>query len=192
MYFWTYGLRKTWLGKCLIGPVSEDPSTRNMVNGPKHCWNLNDRTFTVFIDSCERKSGQKILPEWYTKSYDFLLSHWLLMTSILFLTEAIYCNMFRFNYLRNEKFFSIFLSIFWIYMQFWTFSKKRWPPEIMYFWTYGLGKARLDKCLKSLVSGDPSTTNMVNWPKHCWNLNDSTFTIFIYPCERNSVGNSLS
>ena len=26
------------------------------------------------------------------------------MTSILFLTEAIYCNIFRCNYLRNEKY----------------------------------------------------------------------------------------
>ena len=25
---------KTWLDKCLKSPVSEDPSTSNMVNGP--------------------------------------------------------------------------------------------------------------------------------------------------------------
>ena len=32
------------------------------------------------------------------------------MTSILFLTEAIYCNIFRWTYLRNEKYFlNIFL-----------------------------------------------------------------------------------
>ena len=37
MYFPRYGLRNTWLGKCLKSPVSEDPSTSNMVNGPKHC-----------------------------------------------------------------------------------------------------------------------------------------------------------
>ena len=34
-------------------PVSEDPSTSNMVRGTKHCWNLNGTTFTVFIDHCE-------------------------------------------------------------------------------------------------------------------------------------------
>ena len=123
--FLSHGLRKTWLDKRLISPVSEDPSTRNMVNGPKHCWNLNDRTFTVFIDSCERKSGQKILPEWYAKSYDFLLSHWLLMTSILFLTEAIYCNMFRCNYLRNEKpFLHFFVHFLNLYATLNIFKKK--------------------------------------------------------------------
>ena len=28
---------KTWLDKCLKSFVSEDPSTSNIVNGPKHC-----------------------------------------------------------------------------------------------------------------------------------------------------------
>ena len=33
--------------------MSEDPSTTNMVNGPKQCSNLNDITLTIFIDACE-------------------------------------------------------------------------------------------------------------------------------------------
>ena len=28
---------KTWLDKCLKSPVSDDPSTSNMVNVPKQC-----------------------------------------------------------------------------------------------------------------------------------------------------------
>ena len=36
----------------------------------------------------------------------------------------------------------------------------------MYFRTYELQKTWLDKCLKSLVSEDPLTSNMVNGPKH--------------------------
>ena len=35
--FRNYGLRKTWLGQFLKGPVSTDPSESNMVNGPKNC-----------------------------------------------------------------------------------------------------------------------------------------------------------
>ena len=35
------------------------------------------------------------------------------MTSILFLTEAIYCNIFRCNYVGNEKMFLIF---FWYFL----------------------------------------------------------------------------
>ena len=36
MHFPNYGLQKTWCDKYLKSPVSEDPSTGNMVNGPKH------------------------------------------------------------------------------------------------------------------------------------------------------------
>ena len=34
------------------------------------------------------------------------------MTSIVFLTEVIYCNIFRWNYLRNEKYFLTFFLNF--------------------------------------------------------------------------------
>ena len=37
MFFPTYGIRKTWLDKCLESPVSEDHSTSNILNEPKHC-----------------------------------------------------------------------------------------------------------------------------------------------------------
>ena len=67
-------------------------------------------------------------------------------------------------------------------IEFLKFSKKIWPSLLMYCWTYRLGKTWLDKCLKSPVLEDPLTSNMVNGRKHRWNLNDSTFTIFIAPC----------
>ena len=40
---------KTWLDKCLKSPVSEDPSTSNMVNVPKHYWSLHHSTFIIFL-----------------------------------------------------------------------------------------------------------------------------------------------
>ena len=43
------------------------------------------------------------------------------MTSIVFLTEAISCNIFRCNYLRNEKYFLYFQNSDWILNTF----KKR-------------------------------------------------------------------
>ena len=57
MYFRTYEVRKTWLDKCLKSPVSEDPLTSIKVNGPKYCLNLNESTFTIFIDHCEGNLG---------------------------------------------------------------------------------------------------------------------------------------
>ena len=53
MCFRFYRLQKAWLDACLKSPVSEDPSRSNMVNGPKHCWNLNASTFTILIDNSE-------------------------------------------------------------------------------------------------------------------------------------------
>ena len=50
MYFWTYGRQKTWLYICLKSLTSEDPLGSNVVNGPKHCWTRNSRTFTIFSD----------------------------------------------------------------------------------------------------------------------------------------------
>ena len=155
-----------------------------MVSGPKHYWNLNDSAFTIFADRCERNSGWKCLPELYANSSDCLLTHWVPIISILLLTEAIYCNILRCNYLN---FLFNFLNLDSIL----NIKKKRWTSELMDFWTDGLPKTWLDKCLNSPVSEDPSRNHMVNGPKHCWNHNDSTFTIFIDPCERDSVAKSL-
>ena len=56
---------------------------------------------------------------------------------------------------------------------------KRWPPFLMYFGNYQPRKTWLDQCVKSPVSRDTSKSNMVNAPKHCWNVKDSSFAIFI-------------
>ena len=61
----------------------------------------------------------------------------------------------------------------------------------MYFQNYGLPKTSLDQCLRCLVSEDPSKSNMVNGPKHCSKLEDSSFTIFIDHCNGNCLTKSL-
>ena len=75
MDFWTCGLRNTWLDKCLKSAVSEDPSTSNMVDVPKHCSKLNGSTFTVIIDLCECNLCWKKLSELDAQSQDSLLTH---------------------------------------------------------------------------------------------------------------------
>ena len=44
----------------------------------------------------------------------------------------------------------------------------------MYFPNYRLPKTWLDQCLRSPVSGDPTKSNMVNAPKHCLKLKDTS------------------
>ena len=61
MYFRKYWLQKTWLDKCLKSPVSEDFSTSNMVNGPKHCWNLHHSIFIFLLISVKKPELKKSL-----------------------------------------------------------------------------------------------------------------------------------
>ena len=63
--------------------------------------------------------------------------------------------------------------------------KKRLPSLLIYFLIDGIRKTWLDKYLTSPDAEDPSTSNMVNGLKYCSKLNESTFTIFIDPCEDN-------
>ena len=53
-------------------------------------------------------------------------------------------------------------------------------------------KRWLDKCLKSTVSEDPSTSNMVKVPKHCWILHHITFIRYFDHFQENGVGKRLS
>ena len=53
MCFRNYRQGKTWLDKCLKSSVSENTLTGNVVNSPKHFFNLSDSTFIIFTDHCE-------------------------------------------------------------------------------------------------------------------------------------------
>ena len=117
--FLNWQIRNTSLEKCLKTPASEDPLTIGMVIASKDCWNLNDST-------------------------DSLLTHWRPMTSILFLTEAIYSIIYKCNYLSKEKYF---LNFFYNFLN-------------VDFWTYGLRKTWLDICLKSPFQ---TTLRQVTW-----------------------------
>ena len=114
------------------------------------------------------------------------------MTSIVFLTEAIYCNIFRWNYFRNKKYFLNFFLNFLNLDSILNIFKKEMTLRADVFLNLRTPKNMLDKSLKSPFSEDPLTNDMVNGPKHCWNLNDSTFTVFIDPFEGNSGRKSLS
>ena len=106
------------------------------------------------------------------------------MTSILFLTQAIHCKM-QFSMKRktfSESFFAFSEFIF----NFKHFQKK------MTLIAHAFLKLRSPKNVVRYISKKsyfrgPFTSNMVNGPKHCSKLNDITFTIFIDPCEGNSV-----
>ena len=103
---------KTWIDQCLKSPVSEDASTSNMVNVPKHCWNLHHSIFIILIGHWQGICFGKRLSYWHAKSWDCLLTRWLLMKSILFLIVTNSRYQFICNYIRNKKLFLDFLLHF--------------------------------------------------------------------------------
>ena len=114
---------KRWWDKCLKIPVSENPSTSNMVNGAKHHWRLPHSTFIIFIDYCQRNWVRESLFYWYDKSWDCLLTHWLPMTSNLFLTTLIEMKLSK-----KQKTFSEFFGAFLkSRLNLEHFVKKIWP-----------------------------------------------------------------
>ena len=94
------------------------------------------------------------------------------------------------NIFSSFFFFCFFFAVLKSTIYFEHFQKKRWASQMMHLLKYGLRKM-LDDCLINPVSEDPFTGNMVKEPKHCCNLKESTFTIFLDHCEGNWVGKSL-
>ena len=126
-YFRNYPLRKTWLDKCLKYRVSEDPSKNNIVKEPKHCWNLNDSTFTIFLDQSERN--------WLTKRSLLVICKILRLFFNRLSSDGKYSLLNTDNLMQpiqmelsqKQKTFSEFFDHFWNLVQFLNFLKKRWP-----------------------------------------------------------------
>ena len=104
---------KTCLDKCIKSLIWENPSANNMVNVPKHLWNLHYRTFMIFIDHCQVNWVGKGLSLWHGNSWNCLLTQLLPMKSIYFFIGTIEGYQFRYHYLRNKKLFLRFLLHFW-------------------------------------------------------------------------------
>ena len=92
---------------------------------------------------------------------------------------------FRCNYLKNKKpFLNLFLH-FWIVDKILNTFSKNITLMVDLFPEIGIPNTLLGNCLKSRVSEDLSTSNVVNGIKQCWNWNDTTFIIFFDHCEGN-------
>ena len=116
---------------------------------------------------------------------------WLPMTSILFLLERQF-NATNWDAIisRAKNIFSVFFCNFRNKFKFLTFSRKGWPCGWLFPKLQTL-KNKLDQCLISPISEDPSKSNIVSGPKRCWNLNDSSFAMFIDHCDGNLRWKSL-
>ena len=80
---------------------------------------------------------------------------------------------------QKQKVFLNFLLLFWSLAETLNVLKKKMTLIAFVFPKLPTPKRWLDKCLKALVSEDRSTSNMVKVAKHCWNLIQITFIIFL-------------
>ena len=110
--------------------------------------------------------------------------------------SLLYCDKLRqpiqMQLFKKRKTFSQFLLHFWDSDQILNILKKKMTLIAYVFPKLETPKVWLDKCLKSPVSEDPWTKDVVNGPKHCWNLHNFIFIIFIDHCKGNWVGESHS
>ena len=144
----------------------------------------------IFTDHGQVNGVGKSLSYWHVNSCDCLLTHWLLTKTILFLIQTIQRYQFRCKYLRNKTLFLNFWINFWILGENLNIFQKNMSLLAFLFWKLRTPKTLLEKYLKSSISEDPSTSNIVKLPTHCWNLHRWTAIIFIIIF--NWVGKSLS
>ena len=88
---------------------------------------------------------------------------------------------------KQKIFAEFFLAFLESALNFEHFPKKRWPSSLIYFRNCRPRKTCLDKCLNAPVWEGLSTGDMVNSPKHWFNLNESAFTSPSNHCEINWV-----
>ena len=93
--------------------------------------------------------------------------------------------------LSEKKFLNFFLQFWNLYEMLNIFEKKMILMADV-FPKLRTRKRWLNKSLKSPVSEDSSTSNMVRGTKNCWNLNHTTFTIIVDHRESNWVGKIVS
>ena len=160
-----------------------------MVNVPRHCWTLDHRASITFIDPLSWKKSLFL-----TSQILGLLVNTLAADEkypVLFLIKTVQRYQFRYNYLKNKNFFCKLFAALKSKLNFKHFEKKMTLIAFV-FPKWRTPKILLDKCLKSPVSEDPSTCNMADVPKHCWNLHHSILIIFIHLWQINWVRKSLS
>ena len=125
MFFRSYRLSKSWLEHSLKTAVSENALTVNTWKCPKNLWNIHGTTFIMCFYDIERSWFRKCLPYYSVKYWGCFLTYWLPMANILGKIEGICYSQFKCNYLKKEKYLTIFLFYFWNLHQISKILEKR-------------------------------------------------------------------
>ena len=136
---WNSRLQTARLLKCLKIPMSERLWRVNMLNGPKHCWNLHGSIFLRFLITLKKNQLEKIFLSsmWNLDTVCYYIDSWWQVLS-LSISECLK-QPIQMQLSRNQKIFSeFFFCICGIYKKFWILWKKRWASEVICFLNYRL------------------------------------------------------
>ena len=125
MYFRNYKLWRSWLQNSLKSAVSEHALTVNIWERPKCFRNFNESAFITFFLSFSVKLILKMSSLVLGGILGCLLTHWLLMASIVFKVVRTCNSQFKCNYLKNDKLFLKFLFHFLNLHQILNISKEK-------------------------------------------------------------------
>ena len=156
--------------------VSEHPSAVNLLTVPTQYWKLIVQHFYPNFQFISKKLS------WKTSS---LVGSEIF--GLFFNTLAPYHMFSRQKWENFQQQVKTQLSskqkifvIFKIYRKHCAFWKKRLASQLNCFQNYWLWRMCLLEFPKSPVSEYPLTVNVLTGPKHCWNLNGSTFILVLY------------
>ena len=120
-----------------------------MVNVQKHCWNLHNSTFILFIGHLQVTCVRKSLSYWHAKSWDCFLTQWLPIKRILLLNKDNLTIPIQMQLSQKQKLFSEFFATFLkSTINFKYFEKRIWSLSILYFPNYGLRKCAKNSCFR--------------------------------------------
>ena len=170
---------KTRLDKCLKSPVWGDYSTSNIVKVPKHCWNLHRITFIIIRWSLPSQLSWKTSLLLTCKVLGLLVNTLAGDEKYPVLDRDNLTIPVQMQLSMKKNLFSVFLLVFWSLAEILNVLKKKLTLIAFVFSKFQTRKTYENKCLRTPLSEDPSTINMVNVPKHRWYLHHITFIIFI-------------
>ena len=147
-----------------------------MVRGSKHCWNLNHKTFTIYINHCSDNSDGKSLSLLYAdilglfvKTLNADLKYYLLITENLKKPiQMQLCQKQRFS----AQFVAVFLKSRLNFEHFQT--KMTIIADV--FPNLPTPKNVVEKCPQSPVSEGFLRSSNLRGTKHCWYLDNVTYT----------------
>ena len=116
------------------------------------------------------------------------LTHWLMMTKILFRILRICCSLFK-GYLKNENISLNFMFLFLESSSNYKHFLKNWLSWLMRYRNHTLSNTWLEHCSKSAVLKLAFRVNMLKGLKRLWGLHESNLIKFFIILRRHDLEN---